>query len=127
MQRLGLDEEELTYSINGAFFEVYHQLGSGFLESVYLAALAEELRQRGLSVEREVGVRIHYKGKQIAWQRLDLVVEGKVIVECKASMSLPVQAARQVENYLHATHFEIGLLMHFGPTPKHYRFYCPNR
>ena len=125
-RRLGLDGEDLTYEIIGAFFEVYHTLGSGFLESVYIAALVEELRLRGLRVEREVSVRIYYKGKEIAWQRLDLLVEGKVIVEVKSTATLPITAMRQPQNYLQATRFEIGLLLHFGPVPKPYRFYAPN-
>lgn len=124
--RLGIDGEDLTYAINGAFFEVYHTFGSGFLESVYTAALVEELALRGHRAEREVSVRISYKGKEIAWQRLDLVVDDAVIVECKSCVSLPVTAVRQLENYLRATRFEIGLLLHFGPQPKPYRFFCAN-
>jgi GxxExxY protein len=124
--RLGLDEEELTYSINGAFFEVYHTFGSGFLERVYVAALMEELALRGHRAVRELDVRICYKGKDIAWQRIDLVVDNKVIIECKAALALPAIAARQLQNYLQATRFEIGLLLHFGPLPKAYRLYYAN-
>jgi GxxExxY protein len=71
-------------------------------------------------------IRRAYKGKEIAWQRLDLLVEGKVIVEVKSTATLPITAMRQPQNYLQATRFEIGLLLHFGPVPKPYRFYAPS-
>lgn len=118
--------KDITYSIIGAFFEVFHIMGSGFLESVYIAALVEELQARGHKVAREVGVRIFYKGKAIAWQRVDLIVDDRVLVEVKAMPVLPASAARQVENYLRATRLEVGLLLHFGAEPKPHRFYCPN-
>ena len=59
----------------GAFFEVYNTLGFGFLEHVYLDALAIELRARGHPVAREVRVRVTYKGVAIGWQRLDMIVD----------------------------------------------------
>ena len=79
MSRIDLIEEDRTRSIIGAFFEVYNTLGFGFLESLYAAALVIELRSRGHRVEREVGVRVTYKGHVLGHQRVDLIVDGKVI------------------------------------------------
>lgn len=123
---VGLAEEAITRSIIGAFFEVYNALGYGFLESVYAEALTRELRRRGHRVEREVMVRIWYKGEIIARQRVDMLIDGKVIVELKAGLSLHSTAPKLLYNYLRATDKEVGLLLHFGPEPRYFREYCPN-
>ena len=123
---VGLAEEALTRSIIGAFFEVYNKLGFGFLESVYVEALLRELRRRGHRVDREVLIKVWYKGELIARQRVDLVVDGKVIVEVTAGLALPITGSRQLYNYLRGTDLEVGLLLHFGPEPRYYREYAPN-
>src|SRR6185312_17067255 len=94
---------ELTQSVIGAFFEVYNCLGYGFLEHVYAAALEMELAGRGHIVGREVSVPIRYKGREIARQRLDMIVNGIIIVELKAGPTLPPASVRQVFSYLRAT------------------------
>jgi GxxExxY protein len=124
-RRGGLAEEKLTRSIIGAFFEVFNKLGSGFLESVYAAALTKVLRARGHRVDREVPVRVWYDGEAIAVQRLDMVVDGKVIVEIKAGELLSITARHQLANYLKATKLEVGLLLHFGVRPAFFREYNP--
>ena len=108
---------DLTQSVIGAFFEVYNCLGYGFLEHVYAAALEMELAGRGHIVGREVSVPITYKGREIARQRLDMIVNGIIIVELKAGPTLPPASVRQVFSYLRATDLQIGLLFHFGPKP----------
>ena len=123
---VGLAEEAITRAIIGAFFEVYNTLGYGFLESVYVEALARELRRLGHHVEREVMVRIWYKGEVIARQRVDMIIDGSVIVEIKAGLALHSTAPRQLYNYLRATDKEVGLLLHFGPKANYFREYCPN-
>jgi len=117
----GLIEEELTASIIGAFYEVYNTLGFGFLEHIYVMALERELMARGHHVAREVGVRVMYKGEELSNQRLDMIVDGKVIVETKSTLDLHRAARRQVYNYLKATNLEVGLLLHFGPVACFYR------
>jgi len=62
-----------------------------------------------------------YKGEELAYQRLDMIVDDKVIVEVKSTIALHKGALRQVYNYLCATHFEVGLVLHFGPEPKFHR------
>jgi len=121
MTRLRLVHEQLTHSVIGAFFEVYHTLGFGFLEHVYVASLNRELRDRGHKVDREVSVPVWYKDEEVARQRLDMIVDGMLVVEIKSSRTLHEGAVRQVENYLKATDLEVGLLLHFGPRPRFYR------
>ena len=116
-----LIEERLTHSVIGAFFEVYNNLGYGFLEHVYVMALERELLARKHQVAREVAVQVFYKGDHIAEQRLDLVVDRKLVVEAKSTHDLHKSANRQVYNYLKATNLEVGLLLHFGPEPRFYR------
>ena len=126
MSRRELIEEELTHSIIGAFFDVYNTLGFGFLEHVYVMALERELRSRGHEVAREMCVRVFYKGEGLAAQRLDMIVDAKIIVEIKATAELQKHAPRQLYNYLRATNLEVGLLLHFGPEPAFYRLACSN-
>jgi GxxExxY protein len=121
-----LAEERLTHLIIGGFFRVYNQLGFGFLEHVYSAALERELRTRGLRVSREYSVRIYYDGSELCQQRLDFVVNEKVVVENKSTFELRRRDPRQLLSYLHATTLEVGLLFHFGPEAKFYRYYAPN-
>ena len=121
-----LAEEALTQAIIGAFFRVYNRLGFGFLEHVYAAALEKELLGLGFRVSREFWVRIHYDGVELCQQRLDFVVNEKIVLELKSTLELHKRAPRQVLNYLRATNLEVGLLLHFGPEPKFYRLYAAN-
>ena len=121
MPRDGLHDEALTRSVIGAFFDVYNALGFGFLESLYVAALERELIARGHEVAREFAVEVFYKGESIGWQRLDLMVDGRLVVEVKSTRLLPTAATRQLYNYLHATQLQVGLLLHFGPAPQFFR------
>jgi GxxExxY protein len=121
METTGLLEEHLTGSIIGAFFEVYNTLGFGFLERLYVLALERELKARGHFVERESRIRIVYKGELLGIQRLDLVVDNKVVIEVKANYELHKADRRQLFNYLRASNLEVGLLLHFGPSAKFYR------
>jgi GxxExxY protein len=126
MGRIELIHEKLTHSVIGAFLEVARTLGFGFLEHVYVASLARELHDRGHDVGREVSVPVLYKGEEVARQRLDMIVDGKLIVEIKSTRILHEGSVRQVVNYLRATNLEVGLLLHFGPRPRFYRVICTN-
>jgi GxxExxY protein len=114
-------EERLIHSVIGAFFEVYNTLGYGLLEPLYARALETELRMRGHRVGREVPVAVVYKGVAVGAQRLDLLVEGRIVVETKSTAELHRAAKRQVYNYLRAAGLGTGLLLHFGPEPRFYR------
>ena len=126
MGRVTLVHERLSHSVIGAFFEVYYTLGFGFLEHVYVASLTRELMNRSHAVRREVSVPVWYKGEEVAHQRLDMIVDHKLVVETKSTRTLHAGAVRQVENYLRATTLELGLLLHFGPQPKFYRVIATN-
>jgi len=119
--------ERLTHSVIGAFFEVHNALGFGFLEYLYNAALERELVARGHFVGREVAVPVLYKGKELGRQRLDMIVDGMLVVETKSTYELHKAATRQVYNYLRATRLEVGLLLHFAPHPRFYRVVCRNQ
>jgi GxxExxY protein len=115
-------EAERVHSIVGAFFTVYNYYGYGLSESIYSGALEVELTLRGHQVARELSVPVSYKRRLIGWQRLDMVVDGLVVVENKATEKLALTAAPQLVSYLHATSFQVGVLLHFGPHPRFYRF-----
>ncbi len=121
MVRRPLVEEQLTRAVIGAFYEVYNTLGFGFLEQVYATALEREIATRGLRVAREVSVIVRYKGVALGAQRLDMVVDDKLVVEVKSPLKLHPEAWRQVYSYLRATNLEVGLLLHFGLEPKFHR------
>src|SRR5215218_962806 len=120
-----LIDEALTHSVIGAFYDVYNTLGFGFLEHVYMMALERELLARGHAVGREVYVPVCYKGEEISRQRIDMVVDERLIVEAKSTHELHKAASRQVYNYLRATRLQVGLLLHFGPDPAFYRLIAP--
>lgn len=121
-----LIEGRLTESIIGAFYEVYNHLGTGLLEKAYCGALEHELKLRGLAVRREVPTDIWYKGKAVARYRTDFVVEDRVVVEVKSTRHLNSEDHRQLLNFLRATQWEVGLLLHFGPKPLFYRMVSTN-
>jgi|SRR5687768_17955295 len=117
MPRQELIEERLTHSAIGAFFEVYNTLGYGFLEHVYTLALERELLARGHQLAREFWVPVLYKGDELCRQRLDMIVDDRVVIEIKASPEVPKAATRQLFNYLRASRLGVGLLFHFGLEP----------
>jgi GxxExxY protein len=114
-------------TIIGAFYEVYNRLGYGYLESHYAAALERELNGAGKQVAREYAVRVLYKGEEIGFHRLDMVVESAVVVELKSTPVLAPIARRQLYNYLRATNLEAGLLLYFGPEPRFQKVFVLNR
>ena len=122
-----LIEKEITNDVIGAFFEVYNHLGLGFLEFVYSLALQRELLKRGHTVGREVNVPVLYKGELLTTQRIDMIVDDKVVVEIKSSIVIPPTARRQTLNYLRATALEVAILLHFGPDAKFYRVVHSNQ
>jgi len=105
---------ELSHEILGAFFRVHTTLGHGFLEAVYRRAMEQELTRRGLIVTVEVPFSIRFDGYVIGDYRADLVVEQKVIVECKAAEYLTAAHEAQLLNYLRASAISLGLLLNFG-------------
>jgi GxxExxY protein len=107
----------LTQIIIGTFYEVYSELGYGFIESVYESALCIALKTKGLRVERQCPVPVWFRGEQIGSFFADLIVDGSVILELKAARALEPAFIAQLLNYLRATSIGIGLVHNFGPRP----------
>lgn len=108
-------ENDLSYTIIGAIYDVYNKLGPGLLESVYEAALAYELKKRDLKVERQIEVPILYDGKRIDTDlRLDILVEDLVIVELKSVLEMKDVFYLQIDTYLKLTGKHLGLLVNFN-------------
>jgi GxxExxY protein len=114
-----LKHAEATERIIGIYYEVYNELGHGFLESVYQNSMFIALREAGLNVEREVPVPVRFRRQVVGEYRADLVVDDAVVLELKAVHLLEASHEIQLFHYLRATDFEVGLLLNFGaPRPQ---------
>jgi GxxExxY protein len=120
-------EEQLTKSVIGAFYTVYHELRFGYREYIYALALQRELVTLGHRVNREVAVMVYYRGEPLARQTLDMVVDDMLVVKIKATERLHPSVNLQVFSYLCSTNLELGLVLHFGREPKFHRVICENR
>ena len=114
MNRMAIEESELTKTIIGCAMRVHSALGPGFLESVYQRALEHELRKAGVQAECQLPLSVHYDGVIVGDFMADLIAEGKVMIELKANQALVLANEAQFVNYLTATRIEIGLLINFG-------------
>jgi len=113
--------KELTDRILKVFFDVYNELGYGFLEKVYQNALFIELKARGFQVEAQKQIKVFYKGNEVGEYYADLVVNELVILELKAAEYLTKEFEWQLINYLRGTVMEVGLLLNFGKKPEFIR------
>ena len=111
-----LKYKELTHLIIKSFYEVYNELGGGFLESVYENAMTLVLQQ-GLHVETQKEIAVYFRGTLIGNFRADMIVDEKILLELKAVRCLESVHEAQLLNYLKATAIEVGLLMNFGNEP----------
>jgi GxxExxY protein len=98
----------------GSAITVHRALGPGYKESIYVEALCIEMDSRGLKYEREKPLRVFYKGREIPGQRLDLLVEKKLIVECKVADAIIPIHSRQVTSYLRTTELRLGFIFNFN-------------
>lgn len=117
---------ELTEKIIGVFYEVYNELGFGFLESIYHKALRLALLDRGLEVTTEIPVSVVFRGVNIGDFRADLIVNDLVLLELKTAERIVHAHEAQVLNYLRSTKFELGLILNFGPQPQIRRLVLDN-
>jgi len=95
--------QELTEAIIRAFYEVYNELGHGFLESVYEEAMSPVLKANGIAAQRQYPLPVWFRGEEIGDFRADLVVAGNVIVELKASRAIEPVHEAQLLHYLRAS------------------------
>jgi len=119
-----LKHRELTEKIIGAFYDVYNELGHGFLESVYEKALA--IAQAGMKVEQQVPVSVWFRGQQVGDFRADMLIDRNVLLELKAARTIEQAHEKQLLNYLRATDIEVGLLLNFGINPQFRRLVYEN-
>ncbi|MBN2728144.1 MAG: GxxExxY protein [Bacteroidales bacterium] len=109
---------DITDIIIKAFYNVYNELGYGFLEKVYENAMMIELSELGLISINQQSTKVFYKGNEVGFYVADINVENKVIVELKAVETIAPVHEVVLVNYLKATGVEVGLLLNFGPKPK---------
>ncbi len=110
--------KHLTEKIIKAFYNVYNELGFGFLEKVYENAMLIELNEMGLQVHKQQAIQVFYKDNEVGDYFADLVIEDQIIVELKAAESICEEHEFQLINYLKATDIDIGLLLNFGKKPQ---------
>ena len=113
-----MKHQDLTDKIIGVFYEVYNELGHGFLESVYEKAMIIAFEERGILVESQVEIPVWFHGQRAGIFYADLLIEKLVIVELKAVRTLDSSHEAQLLNYLRATEIEIRLLLNFGLRPE---------
>ena len=104
----------ITEKIIGVFYDVYNELGHGFLESIYEQAMVLALSEAGLNAETQKPIAVNFRGHTIGDFRADIIVENKVILELKAGKALDASHEAQLIHYLRATDLEVGLLLNFG-------------
>ena len=126
MTEIGLKHSALTDKIIGAFYDVYNELGYGFLESVYEEALAIALEEAGLRVQRQVSITVWFRGQDVGDFRGDLLIDGAVLLELKAGRTLDKAHEAQLLHYLRATEIEVGLLLNCGEQPQFRRLLFDN-
>jgi GxxExxY protein len=123
---LGLKHSAVTDRIIGVFYDVYNELGHGFLESTYAESLVVALEEAGLRAVREVPIPVWYRGRKVGQYCADLVVESVVLLELKAARTLESAHEAQLLHYLRATEIEVGLLLNFGQRPQFRRLLFDN-
>jgi GxxExxY protein len=110
-----MDENEISYKIRGAIFKVFNSFGPGLLESVYVAALASELRKEGLSVRKEVAVPVIFNDEKLeVGFRIDLLIQEKVLIEVKSIEAIAPVHHKQTLTYLKLTGLKLGILVNFN-------------
>lgn len=121
-----LKHEALTEKIIGVFYDVYNELGHGFLESVYQEAMRMALTETGFNIEPQKALPVYFGGKKAGIFFADLVVDGAVILELKVARTVERIHEAQLRHYLKATDVEVGLLLNFGENPQFRRIFLDN-
>ena len=110
--------KDLTDTILKVYYDVYNELGFGFLEKVYQNSMYLELKAKGFYVEPQKRIKVYFKGVEVGEYFADLVVNESVILELKATECIVQEFEFQLINYLKATEIEVGLLLNFGKKPE---------
>ncbi|MBN8565967.1 MAG: GxxExxY protein [Flavobacteriales bacterium] len=110
-----MENNELTYEIRSAIFEVFKELGPGLLESIYEAALCYELEERGFDIKCQLNLPVKYKSKDLGLEyRLDVLVNDSIIIEIKSVEEVKNVHKKQLLTYLKLTNKKLGLLVNFN-------------
>jgi GxxExxY protein len=117
---------EITRKIIGVFFDVFNELGHGFLESFYQKSLELALTDAGINVRRKIEVPVWFRSSSVGNFEADMMVESCVLLELKAVRCLDSSHEAQLLNYLRATDIEVGLLLNFGLNPEFKRLIFDN-
>jgi GxxExxY protein len=123
---VNLKHGELTELIIGVFYDVYNELGYGFLESTYSEAMLIALQDAGLSASREVSVPVWFRDRKVGQYFADLLVNDCVLLELKTARTIESAHEAQLLHYLRATEIEVGLLLNFGVRPQFRRLLFDN-
>ena len=113
-----MKHEELSQQIIKVYYQVYNELGYGFLERVYQNALYLALKQEGFEVEPQRKIKVWFRGFEVGDYFADLIVNDTIILELKATEYLVEEHDAQLLNYLRGTEIEVGLLLNFGKKPE---------
>ena len=116
----------LTEKIIGVFYDVYNELGHGFLESVYQRSLVLALESVGLNARSKIQIPVWFHGQEVGHFEGEILVENCVLLELKAARALVSNHRAQLLNYLRATEIEVGLLLNFGEKPEFKRLIFDN-
>lgn len=111
MDTCNLVHPELSYRLVGIFYKVYNELGGGYQEKVYQAALSRELRNNEIEFTEQLGINLLYDGQKVSRYFLDFVVENKIVVELKITPRFTPRDIMQVLGYLKQTGLELGILV----------------
>jgi GxxExxY protein len=121
-----LKHKEVTHKIIGVFYDVYNELGHGFLESVYQRSLGLALESGGVRIRSPVKIPVWFRGQRVGQFEADMLVEDSVILELKVARCLERSHVAQLLNYLRATDIEVGILLNFGLKPEFKRLVLDN-
>ena len=122
----GLKHAGVTEKIIGIFYDVYNELGYGFLECVYEESLVIALYEAGLTANRQIPLPVWFRGHKVGEFRADLLVENSVLLELKSARSLDPAHEAQLLHYLKSTEIEVGVLLNFGSRPQFRRLLFDN-
>jgi len=122
----GLKHAGVTEKIIGIFYDVYNELGYGFLECVYEESLVIALYEAGLTANRQIPLPVWFRGHKVGEFRADLLVENCVLLELKTARSLDTAHEAQLLHYLKSTEIEVGMLLNFGARPQFRRLLFDN-
>lgn len=122
----GFKDARLTEKVIGLFYDVYNELGYGFLESVYRISMCMAMRQAGLNVYWEYPTPVYFRGEVVGEFKADILVNEVLLLELKSARAIDPAHEAQLLNYLRATSIEVGLLLNFGPKPQFKRLVFSN-